>query len=53
MEFPVEYRFAGRSRPTITTPVVNSRLNPTPSKTVSTERAVGSDTVPQSRNPVA
>ena len=37
----------------ITTPVVNRRLNATPSSIVSIDRIVGSDTEPHSTNPSA
>ena len=37
----------------ITTPVVNNRLNPTPSRMVSTDSSVGLDTDPHNRNPSA
>ena len=52
-EFPLEYSDDGRSRPTTTTPVVNSRLNAMPSKTVSSDTIVGFGIRPHSRNPVA
>src|SRR5689334_3334503 len=51
--FPVEYRLGGSSRPMITTPVVNNKLNPTPSSIVSTDSTVGFDTDPHKRNPSA
>ena len=49
----VDARDRGTSRPTMTTPVVNSRANPAPSKTNRNEAIVGLGISPQRRKPVA